>query len=176
MSKECRFNDLVKRSGHPEVVTLWTKPQQDRGFMKAVKENRVLTVIHQRLNNKKDYGRIGFEMQPQAAYLVFPKPLPRERDARVIGIHYELLAQSKPTIQGKRLAAPKRMAEPAKPEKRITSFQVWVRRTAIFETTLSVVARNKKEAQHQAIETSRREPFDASRAVVTTEVKAIEPG
>ena len=29
MGKECRFNELVKNSGHPEVVTLWTKPQKD---------------------------------------------------------------------------------------------------------------------------------------------------
>ena len=74
MEKECRFNELVKESGHPEVVTLWTKPQQDPGFMRAVRENRVLTVVHQR--PKKDYGLIGFQLQPLAAYLVFPRPLP----------------------------------------------------------------------------------------------------
>jgi hypothetical protein len=144
--------------------------------MKAVKENRVLTVIHQRLNNKKDYGRIGFKLQPQAAYLVFPKPLPGDHDAKVIGIHYELLVQSKTTVQGKRLLGQKRTARSPKRQKRICSFQVLIRRTAIFETTLSVVARNKKEAQDQAIAASRREPFDASRAVVSTQVKAVEPG
>jgi len=175
MGKECRFNELVKNSGHPEVVTLWTKPQKDPGFMRAVKENRVLTVIHQRLGSKKDYGLIGFQLQPQAAYLVFPKPLPPLTDARVIGIHYELLAERKSTESSRRAVRSKAPKVKRRAEKRLVSFEVLVRRTAVIETTVSVLARNKNEAREKAAATTRREPFDASRAIVTNQVTAVEP-
>jgi hypothetical protein len=174
MGKECRFNELVRNSGHPEVVTLWTKPQQDPVFMRAVKENRVLTVIHQRLGSKKDYGLIGFQLQGQAAYLVFPKPLPALTDARVIGIHYELLAERKSTERSPRVVRSKAPLK-RKPEKRLVSFEVLVRRTAVIETTVSVLARHKNEAREKAAETTRREPFDVSRAIVTNQVTAVEP-
>lgn len=175
MEKECRFNELVKSSGHPEVVTLWTKPQQDPGFMRAVKENRVLTVLHQRLRNKKDYGLIGFQLKPQAAYLVFPKPLPRLRDARVIGIHYELLAERKRTETSPRATRSKAPKVKRKAEKPLVTFEVLLRRTAVIETSVSVLARNKNDAKEKAVETTRREPFDVSRAIVTNEVTAVEP-
>jgi hypothetical protein len=172
MEKECRFNELVKKSGHPEVVTLWTKPQQDPGFMRAVRENRVLTVVHQR--PKKDYGFIGFQLQPQAAYLVFPKPLPRMRDARVIGIHYELLAERKSTQTSPRAMRSKAPKVKRKAEKPLATFEVLVRRTAVVETTVSVLARNRNEATERAVDTARREPFDVSRAIVTNQVTAVD--
>jgi hypothetical protein len=175
MGKECRFNELVKNSGHPEVVTLWTKPQKDPVFMRAVKENRVLTVIHQRLGSKKDYGLIGFQLQPQAAYLVFPRPLPPLTDARIIGIHYELLAERKSAAPSPRAVRSKAPKVKRKPEKQLVSFEALVRRTAVLETTVSVLARNTNEAREKAAETTRREPFDVSRAIVTNQVTAVEP-
>ncbi len=176
MGKECRFNELVKNSGHPEVVTLWTKPQKDPVFMRAVKENRVLTVIRQRLGSKKDYGLIGFQLQRQAsAYLVFPKPLPPLTDARVIGIHYELLAERKSTESSQRAVRSKAPNVKRRAEKRLFSFEVLLRRTAVIETTVSVLARNKNEAREKASATTRREPFDATRAIVANQVTAVEP-
>jgi hypothetical protein len=176
MGKECRFNELVKNSGNPEVVTLWTKPQKDPVFMRAVKENRVLTVIHQRLGSKKDYGLIGFQLQPQAAYLVFPKPLPPLTDARVIGIHYELLSERKSPEPSPRKVRSKAPNVKRKPEKRLVSFEALVRRTAVIETTISVLARNRNAAREKAAETTRREAFDVSRAIVTNQVITVEPG
>ena len=171
MEKECRFNELVKNSGHPEVVTLWTQPQQDPGFMRAVKENRVLTVIHQRLRSKKDYGRIGFQVEPQAAYLVFPKPLPRLTDARVIGIHYELLTERKSTGPVVRPVSRHAQKQKPKPEKPLPTFEILIRRTAVLETTVSITAHNKAEAREKATQAVRRDPFDLSRAVVTNDVR-----
>src|ERR1041385_729850 len=89
-----RFNELVKTAGHPEPKLLWSDPRRDRQFMKAVSQNRVLTVIQGPASKKKDFGEIGFHQQPRAAYFVFPKSLPA-REGRVVGIKYDLIEQPK---------------------------------------------------------------------------------
>lgn len=89
--KKIRFGDLVRHSGRPEIFILWTEPNMNRSFTRAIKENRVLTVILEQ--GKRDYGTIGFERKPGAVFLLFPRPLPKGRDARVIGINYALVEQ-----------------------------------------------------------------------------------
>jgi hypothetical protein len=89
--KRLRFGDLVRNSGRPEVVTLWTKPEKNRALTDAVKKNRVLTVTQE--PGKRDRGMIGFQLKPGALFLVFPRPLPREQNARVVGINYQLVEQ-----------------------------------------------------------------------------------
>ena len=42
--KTLRFDALLKTVGQPVQVTLWTKPEDDHDFMRAVKEKRVVTV------------------------------------------------------------------------------------------------------------------------------------
>src|SRR5690242_18090224 len=91
--KEIRFGELVSRAGKPEVVSLWSDPRQDRGFMKAVRDNRVVTLIQQPVIKKKDFGEIGFHRDPRAAYLIFPKPLPKGEASHVVGIKPELMAE-----------------------------------------------------------------------------------
>ena len=54
MGKTRRFGDLVRESGRPEVVTLWTEPKKDRAFSKAIRENRVLTVESDPTSKRKD--------------------------------------------------------------------------------------------------------------------------
>jgi hypothetical protein len=93
MEKRIRFGDLVRNSGRPSVWTLWADPRKDRAFTKAVRENRVLTVIQEPASKHRDYARIGFHRQQYASYLVFPKRLPKDSDSRVIGIHYELVQE-----------------------------------------------------------------------------------
>ena len=51
-------------------MTLWTKPEQDRDFMRAGKENRVMTVIQHNVGTKKDFGLVGFFPKDKAALLV----------------------------------------------------------------------------------------------------------
>ena len=94
--KTVRFEALVKSSGQPEQVVLWTKPGDDGNFMKAVKQNRVATVIQPNVGSKKDFGVAGFELKKNAAYLVFPKPLSVQTGTKIIGIKYERLAESEP--------------------------------------------------------------------------------
>jgi hypothetical protein len=43
--------------------------------------------------SKRDFGEIGFQQDPRAAYLIFPKPLPKGEATHVIGIKYELLSE-----------------------------------------------------------------------------------
>jgi hypothetical protein len=61
-----RFAALVQKSGKPEVATLWTKPEEDKAFMDAMKHNRVLTVAQRLKGNKKGFldifsGTVGWE-------------------------------------------------------------------------------------------------------------------
>ena len=89
-----RFGDLVRGSGRPRVVTLWTDPKKDRPFSKAIRENRVLTVHTDPASRRKDYGEIGFCREQGALYLVFPERLPEERKARIVGINYQLAQEA----------------------------------------------------------------------------------
>ena len=89
-----RFGDLVRGSGRPRVVTLWTEPKKDRSFSKARCENRVLTVHTDPASGRKDYGEIGFCREPGAFYLVFPERLPEKRKARIVGINYQLAEEA----------------------------------------------------------------------------------
>lgn len=89
--KTIRFGDLVRGLGRPDVVTLWTKPGANRVLTEAVKKNRVLTVMQE--PGKRDRGMIGFELKPGALFMVFPRALPREKNARLVGINYQLVAE-----------------------------------------------------------------------------------
>ena len=90
MGKTRRFGSLVRESGRPEVATLWTEPEKDRAFSKAIRENRVLTVESDPTGNRKDFGRIGFHEVHGGIYLVFPEALPKDADSRIVGINYQL--------------------------------------------------------------------------------------
>ena len=74
-TKTLRFSDLVKMFGRPEAVTLWQDPQADKPFMRAVQQNRVLTVKQPNVGTQKDYGIVGFRSEPSASFLIFPKSL-----------------------------------------------------------------------------------------------------
>ena len=75
MEKRLRFGDLVRNSGRPQPLTLWTKPEKNGTLKRAIKGNRVLTVIQE--PGKTDFGTIGFHVRPGASYFIFPRGLPR---------------------------------------------------------------------------------------------------
>jgi hypothetical protein len=54
----------------------------------------VLTVVQDPTSKRKDYGEIGFHERDGASFLVFPRPLPKDGAARVVGINYSLLAEA----------------------------------------------------------------------------------
>jgi hypothetical protein len=171
--REIRFKDLVKTAGKPTIVSLWSDPRRDRPFMKAVKENRVLTLVQEPASKKKDFGRIGFHQEQHAAYLVFPEPLPAIRDSRVIGIKYDLVEQARvrDPIPWKDLKP--RAVKTKRPSAQKT-LQVIIRRTARIETSVTVEAKTESSARDKAIQQARRQGFDISKAVISDEVMSVE--
>lgn len=163
----------MKISGKPEIVSLWTDPSRDRSFMKAVKENRVLTLTQEPASKRKDFGRIGFHQAPHASYLVFPRPLPRDAAPRVIGIKYDLVNQpavNDPVKPEERGRAPRKASRP-KRERRVKRFEVIVRRVARIETAVTVEnAATVGEARRIALKQVKAELFDPSKTVVRDEV------
>src|SRR5438874_946754 len=133
-----RFRDLVKTAGTPEPKSLWTDPKNDREFMRAVKQNRVLTVVQE--SAKKDFGELGFHQRPGALYFVFPKRLPAEQ-GKVVGIKYDLAEPKEPEdpVSAKDLKPLAKRAKLPKLEKRpppTKTFNVVVRRVAAVETNI----------------------------------------
>jgi len=137
--------------------------------MKAVKENRVLTLIQAPASKRKDFGRIGFHQEAFASYLVFPKPLPKETKPRVIGIKYDLMEQP-------RVADPVDLTDPSpKPEKKTVrkrkAFEILLRRQATFETTVTIDdAPTVAAARKKAVQEMAAAPFDLTKAVMKNEV------
>jgi|SRR5215831_9822503 len=192
MPKTIRFGDLVRQSGRPEVLTLWTDPKRDKRLTKAIRENRVLTVIQEPTGKKKDFGHIGFHRDPHASWLVFPRPLAERGSGRVIGINYELaedaepegpLAVTQPDKRRRRVGTvggSARRAQPAASPKSLRvkqpvarPFTVIIKRRAELETAVEVKALNEQAACEQALARLRRKRFDGARAVVRDEVISV---
>lgn len=186
VAKKIRFSELVKKSGRPETVTLWTKPEDNPPFMKAVRENRVLTLVLKPNGNHPDYGEIAFHQGPNALYLVFAKSLPKVSGARVVGIKYDLFAEqttnetaSKAPKPGKRPKATKVTApvvpkivhkekpKPIPPK----HFNVTILRTASVEETLTVIALNIQNAEAGALQAVLKRKFNPSK--IQDDVKSI---
>jgi hypothetical protein len=148
-SKEIRFRKLVEKFGTPEVLTLWADPKKDAAFMSLVKQRRVLTLMQKPTGTKKDFGLIGFHPQPFAAYLVFPKSLPKDDEVIVIGIKYDLLKKTKGRIMGDR--TPLKKLEKVKPAPVRKNFEVTIRRRTSVEVKVKVEAFNPAEAKQRAL-------------------------
>ncbi len=167
MEKKIRFGDLVRNSGRPEVVTLWTRPEGNPAVSRAIKQNRVLTIIQE--PGKRPYGYFGLHTDHHALFLIFPRRLPTEGTARVIGINYELLEQ--PAVSGQVRPAELK-SPPPKPARKPTKkhFRFRVLRTATLEDEIAVEATDKDKAEQVARQKAKRKRFDLSRASVRDEV------
>jgi len=177
--RNCGLESSFRNSGRPHTLTLWTKPQDNPELTKAIKQNRALSVIQQ--PGKRDYGVLGFELHPGALYLIFPKPLPREENARVIGINFQLVEEpAVNAVQRAKKTNPLPKRENPKPvihEPKTRKFAVKVRRTAGLESEVSVHAPNKEAAKRQALEAAKEKPFKfkVSQAKVHVDVVKTEP-
>ncbi len=87
--KTARFSEIIARAGEPEVYTLWQKPSADRHFQSLLKNARVMTI--RPTDTGTEFGEVGFHQAKGASYLVFPKPLKRFADKRIVGIKWELV-------------------------------------------------------------------------------------
>src|SRR4051812_6389771 len=94
--KTVRFGQLIGESGRPSQVILWTTPDKDPSFSRAIKEQRVLTIFQRNVGAQRDFGMIGFFEEKSAAFFVFPKRLCHPPETKVVGIKYDAIAASKP--------------------------------------------------------------------------------
>src|SRR6185369_8206161 len=173
MGKEVRFSQLVEASGKPETLALWTDPRKNLSFVKAMKENRVLTVIQKPTGTKKDFGQVGFHPQPFASYLVFPKRLPTPPDSHVIGLKYHLIADPIPSPSEHAKPIPK--PKPVRSQPATRHFDVTVESVATVKMHIEVGAPNKAEAGKHALEEVERESFEPADAEIRTVIKSVKP-
>lgn len=115
--KTVRFAQVVDHSGTPEPYTLWTAPEKDPEFQRAVKSDRVMSVHQENTGSKKDFGIVGFSPDPLAQWLIFPKSLKGFEGRRVVGVKYDLLKD----------AAGNSGAPTARARKKLTEFPVFAK-------------------------------------------------
>jgi hypothetical protein len=161
-----RFTKIVEAAGKPEVVSLWTKPELDKNFMSAVRQNRVTSIKQGTVGSARDFGVVGFLREKNVSYLVFPKSLKDFEDRRIVGIKYDLIETPNPIgrIVKPEAAEPSRhrkttewRSEPkptatqnsrAKVKK---NFIATIRFSATADVLESVEASSKKEAKELAL-------------------------
>jgi hypothetical protein len=182
--KVVRFDALVKLSGQAQQVTLWVKPQEDREFMRAVKQNRVVTVVQRNVGTKKDYGLVGFFQRPKAGYLVFPKALPYPAETKVVGIKYARVAEREtggPVYKTRRerdpgipmREAPSKRQAPARKLRREPQrfeFRSDVQLAAVQRIAIVIRARSAREAAQLARKQAALLPMDLKRATLSRTV------
>jgi hypothetical protein len=193
-----RFDVLVRESGKPVQVTLWTKPEEDRDFMKDVRARRVVTVYQHNVGTKKDYGLVGFFPGKNAAFLIFPKAIKADAETKVVGIKYERVASESPkgpVIKAEKGGAPgiPMRERPAfvldkstgpgnsryrvKPERREEpareKFKALVRVEAVQEVSIEVEARSKAEASRLVKLRAAEVGIDVEKAAVKRSIKAV---
>jgi hypothetical protein len=166
--KTIRFGDLVRNSGRPKTLTLWTSPHRHKELKAAIRDNRILTVHHENVGDKRDRGEVGFRQFRDALYLIFPRRLPAQAPQSVVGINYELLEDQSPP-EAQRLEAarpalvplgdrPAAKTPPARPRQN-KRFRVVVRATADQE--IEVEAGTAREARSRALELARQSVIPA---------------
>jgi hypothetical protein len=96
-NRTVRFTQVVKRSGEPQVHTLWVAPEKDPELQRAEKANRVMTIHASHRGGKSDVGAVGFDPNADhgGQFLIFPKSLKPFAGARVVGIKFDLVEQPK---------------------------------------------------------------------------------
>lgn len=186
--KTVRFDALVKESGQPEQVTLWTKPEDDREFMSAVKARRVVTVMQNNVGTKKDFGLVGFYPKDKAAFLAFPKRISEADETKVVGIKYEQLAQPSPNGAIHKPATKKPLGIPMRKEPapihaksrsrerippaapKLFTFRATIQLHAEQEETVEVEARNSTEAAKLVKTRAAKAHLDLAKAKISTAV------
>ena len=93
--KTIRFGDLVRTSGRPHTLALWSGPKKNPELQKAIRARRIMTVHQENVGTKRDFGLVGFHPDPLSSYLVFPRRLQAKVGERVVGINYALLDEER---------------------------------------------------------------------------------
>jgi hypothetical protein len=171
MPATVRFSAVVQASGQPEVYLPLADPKHDRNFMRAVREQRVLSLKQEPTGTKKDFGTVGFLAEKYVSYLIFPKPLTAFADKRIVGIKYD-------TVQDADITAPKAAARPLKrsvkpatpkpkPRPRPKRFTATVRITSTNEVKVTVKALDEDEARKKAEQEAHKKVRDPDSRIET---------
>jgi hypothetical protein len=171
-TKLVRFSALVEKAGKPTVYLPLGDPAKDRKFMQAVKEERVLTIKQEPTSKQKDFGVVGFLKERFVTYLIFPKPLEKFLDARVVGIKYDVVEEAGVSTGCSITAKPKKAAKPPKPKPQPQHFVVRMRVTATANEEIRVEALNQREAKLLAAKEA--EDLDCSTATKRTEMLDVK--
>jgi hypothetical protein len=116
--KTLRFSQVVKKAGKPEVYLLWTAPEKDTEFTKALKAGRVMTVHQASGATKTDYGTVGYQKGDSEQILIFPKSLKPFEGKRVVGMKYDLVVEKEvPKSQQAKPINPPKPKKHKQPEK-----------------------------------------------------------
>ena len=156
--KTVRFAKLIELSGSPQTATLWTKPEQDAVFSKAIQEERVMSVRQDNVGTKRDVGTVGFAKGKRRSYFIFPRKLPYPAGSQVIGINYDLVAppkeerrrQERTTTASKRISSRPKIRQPPPPPLPKT-WEVTIQFTATIEVTRTVEAPTITGAREEAL-------------------------
>lgn len=174
--KTVRLAEVIQRSGQPEPLTLWTDPQRDPSFRKAIAQKRVLTVKQETVGTRKDFGIVGFLKEENVGYWLFPKSLESFEGKRVIGIKYDLLKTA--DLKNGSLFEPKKAKR--RPPLRTASppatrkYEISLRLVSSIDTVLLLEAKNKTEARKQALQRKNLSPADFSRGTITRAVLRVQ--
>ncbi len=175
MGETVRFSELVKSAGAPEVYLPLSDPRHDRSFMRAVRDERVLSLKQEPAGTKKDFGTVGYLPERFVSYLIFPKSLKRFKDQRVVGIKYDALSEAAVSTPKARPAPRGRSMKPKpppKPKPRPKRFTATVRLTATNDVRVTVEASNERAARREAVMAA-REQGDLSSTEVQTNLLRI---
>jgi len=174
MAATAHFSAVVESAGNPELYLPLADPKRDRNFMRAVREQRVLSVKQEPTGTKKDFGTVGFVAEKYLTYLIFPKPLTAFAGKRIVGIKYEAVREADLST-ARAVAAPKRSTKPAspkpKPKPRPKRFTAKVRVTSTNEIKVSVKAFDQAEARSKAEQEIQKKV--RSKAGVATELLTL---
>lgn len=181
MGETVRFAEVIRNAGTPGVYLPLSDPRQDANFMRAVREERVLSLKQEPTGTRKDFGTVGYLAERFVSYLVFPRSLAAFRGKRIIGIKYDVLQQadlSTPAASSHKRSDSKARARdhaPArvqKPKPRPRHFVALVRRVATTEIRLVVDALTEPEARRKA-ELAARAATDVPLPRIATEVVSV---
>jgi hypothetical protein len=177
MGETVRFSELLKAAGKPEVYLPLSDPKRDREFMRAVREDRVLSIKQEPTGTKKDFGTVGFLPERYVSYLVFRKPLTPFKGKRVVGIKYDTVSEAGISTSRASAAPSSRSVKPSrpKPKPRPKRFTATVRLTRTNEVRVTVEAFDEKEARVKAEETA-RERGDSRPSQVKAELLSLNKG
>jgi hypothetical protein len=184
-----RFAKVVETAGKPQIVSLWTKPERDKHFMAAVRQNRVMTIKQETVGSAQDFGTVGFIREKNVSYLIFPSSLDGFEGHRIVGVKYDLVETPKPVGRvikpeampraagkGKLRPAewkpePQRVAEGIADAHGKRTFTVTIQFSATAHVRETVDARSKKEAKELGLQQAVMP--DLGRGTVTRKVVKV---